>query len=167
MATTYTLIDKTILTGTQASITFSSIPSTYTDLLLKTSARGNYVGVGNSQSISLNGSSANFSGRYLQGSGSGTPSSGTSTQYVGDINAASATSNTFNNAKIYIPNYTSSNYKSISVDSVTETNATTIYATLVAVLWSNTAAINSITLTDDAGNYVSGSSFYLYGIKNS
>jgi hypothetical protein len=45
--------------------------------------------------------------------------------------------------------------------------ATTIYATLVSVLWSNTAAINSITLTDDAGNYVSGSSFYLYGIKNS
>jgi hypothetical protein len=166
MATTYTLIDKTILTGTQASITFSSIPSTYTDLLLKTSARGNYVGVGNSQSISLNGSSANFTGIYLQGNGSSV-TSGSSTQYVGDIVASSATASTFNNAEIYIPNYTSSNNKSISVDSVTETNATTIYATLVAVLWSNTAAINSITLTDDAGNYVSGSSFYLYGISNS
>jgi hypothetical protein len=166
MATTYEIIDKVVLTGTQASITFSSIPSTYTDLLIKTSARGSYVGVANSQSISLNGSTSNFSGRYLQGNGSSV-SSGTSTQYVGDIDAAGATSNTFNNAEIYIPNYTSSNYKSISVDSVTETNATTIYATLVTVLWSNTAAINSITLTDDAGNYVSGSSFYLYGIKNS
>jgi hypothetical protein len=168
MATTMNLIAKqTIGAGGAASVTFSSIPQTFTDLKVVCSVRGTYVGPGNSQSISLNGSSANFTGRYLQGAGSGTPSSGTSTQYVGDINAANSTANTFNNSEIYIPNYTSSNNKSISVDSVTENNATTAYATLVAVLWSNTAAINSITLTNDTGTYVEFSEFTLYGISSS
>jgi len=167
MPTTMQLIAKqTIGAGGAASVTFSSIPQTFTDIKVVVSVRGTYVGPGNSHSISFNGSSANFTGRLIQGNGA-SASSGTTTQYVGDIAAASSTANTFNNAEFYIPNYTGSNNKSISVDSVTENNATTAYATLVAVLWSNTAAINSITLTNDTGNYVEFSEFTLYGISNS
>jgi hypothetical protein len=58
---------------------------------------------------------------------------------------ATATANTFGNTEFYIPNYTSSNYKSFSVDGVTENNATAAFA-LYAGLWSNTAAITSFRL---------------------
>jgi hypothetical protein len=168
MANMELITSVTVGSGGAASVTLpatGTIPQTYTDLKIVVSARGTYSGPGNSHSISLNGSSANFTSRLIQGSGTGTPVSGTLTQYIGDIVAANATANTFSNAEIYIPNYTSSNYKSISVDSVTENNATTAYATLVGLLWSNTAAITSITLTNDNGNYVEGSTFYLYGIS--
>ena len=87
--------------------------------------------------------------------------------YIGQVNGATATANTFANVSIYIPNYTSANYKSVSIDAVTENNATTAYAFLSAGLWSNTAAITSATITNSSGNYVQYSTAYLYGIKNS
>ena len=77
----------------------------------------------------------------------------------------SATSNTFATAEIYIPSYRVSQHKQISMDSATENNATTAYRAVDAGLWRSTAAITSIEL--DGSNFVSGSSFYLYGIKNS
>ena len=78
---------------------------------------------------------------------------------------ANATSSTFGNTEIYIPNYTSSNYKSLYSDSVTENNGTQILLGLNHSLWANTAAITSITIaTATGGNYVQNSSFYLYGI---
>jgi hypothetical protein len=78
---------------------------------------------------------------------------------------SSATASTFASADIYIPNYTSSDYKSISIDTVTEKNATDAYMRLTAGLWSNTAAITSIGLNCSAsGNFVQYSTFYLYGV---
>ena len=77
------------------------------------------------------------------------------------------TASTFANGEIYIPNYAGSTYKSLSADSVTETNATGAVRAFHATLWSNTAAINQITLTPDAGgNFVQYSTAYLYGVKN-
>ena len=96
---------------------------------------------------------------------SASASSGTSNP-INDVNAANSTADTFTNFEIYIPGYASSTYKNFSIDSAQETNATTAYTELWAMLWSNSAAITSITLNSDA-NWVSGSSFYLYGIKNS
>jgi hypothetical protein len=80
---------------------------------------------------------------------------------------SSFTASTFANNEVTIPNYTSSNFKSYSVDSVTENNATQAYAIFVAGLWSNTAAITSITLGLSSANFVQYSTAYLYGIKNS
>ena len=164
MANTYTLIaSNTVGSGGAASVTFSSIPATYTDLVVKMSARSsstNAEGV----YISLNGSAANFTGRYLLGDGT-SASSGVLAQYVGSIFAAVGTANTFNNTDIYLPNYTSSNYKSFSVDNVAENNATTGYQNLIAGLWSITSTITSLTLT--CTGFVQYSTFYLYGIKNS
>lgn len=161
---TYEKIQHIELTSAAASIPFTSIPATYTDLkiVLSVRAAGNTIGI----SPKFNGSTANFSGRFLEGTGSGT-SSYTASNIIAYTNSSSFTASTFGNTEIYIPNYASSNAKSISIDSVTENNATTSYQLLGAVLWNNTAAISSIEfVTDNASNFAAGSSATLYGIKS-
>lgn len=171
MATTYTLIDKVVLGSAQASITFTSIPNTYTDLNLLCSTRLSNTG-GNAVAnltLQFNGSQANFTGRGLGGNGSVSYSDPYTTSKMVLTDTTTATASTFSNNSIYIPNYAGSNYKSFSVDNVIENNATASWIELNAGLWSQTAAISSITLYDYTLGYnlVSGSSFYLYGIKNS
>jgi hypothetical protein len=167
MANTYELIASTTLASAQANIDFTSIPSTYTDLVLEFSTRTANVEVATWLKIAFNGSASSFSSRYLVGNGSAVSSS-TLAQYGGDAVSANATSSTFCNVQIYIPNYTGSANKSYSVDSVTENNATSAYALLIAGLWSNSAAINQITLTPNTGaNFVQYSTAYLFGIKSS
>ena len=172
MATTYTLIDKAILTASQATVSFTglgSFSSTYTDLLVKVSARSDSSTTG--INIQFNSSATGYSMIRLYGTGSGSPASDTGggSTFISNtmINDSGYTANTFGNGEIYIPNFSSSNHKSISVDGVSENNATTALMMLTAGLWSNTAAITSIQLTSNVGNFVSGSSFYLYGLKNS
>ena len=170
MANTYTLIEAKTLSSTTTSVTFSSIPNTYTDLLLKVSPRTNITQVAWTLRMNLNSSTSNYTNIAVQGSGSSTNSYNENAPFGGVSVGANATANTFSNIEIYIPNYTSSNYKSYSIDSVTENNATEAYATLIAGLWSDTSVISSIKfeLTGATPNdFVSGSTFYLYGIKNS
>lgn len=167
MANTYTLIDKTTLGSSQATVSFSSIPSTYTDLLAVASVRSSANQSGDSFRIYFNGSATNLSSKQLRGNGSGTASYSTTNGQIGYSTGATDTSNTFASAQIYVPNYASSNYKSFSSEVVQETNDTLAYATMDAGLWSSTSAINQITFDLGDGDFVSGSSFYLYGIKNS
>jgi hypothetical protein len=170
---TYVAIATTTVgAGTAADITFSTIPSTYTDLLVVVSGRT--VGTGSrSESIYMqfNGSSAaNYSNRYLQGSGA-TGSSGNNLSstyiYIGEAPQSIATSNTFGNMQIYIPNYAGSTNKSVSMNNVQEDNQTTAYITMNAGLWSNTAAITSIKIYGNASNWAQYTTATLYGIKNS
>jgi len=156
--------------GGAATIDFTSIPSTYTDLMVVYSLRS----AGSAHSIStyvrFNGdtSSTNYFYRRLYGSGGGAYSeTGTSLSYslAGGHNAATSTTNTFANSSIYLPNYAASTNKSFSVDSVQEDNQTEAYQQLVAGLWQNTTAINRVTLGDFGGNtIVQYSSATLYGI---
>jgi hypothetical protein len=160
MANTYTLIDKATLGTTASSVTFTAIPSTYTDLLVKVSSRN----TSSSQifDFGFNGVTTNQSSIYLNGDGT-SATSATYTLYGRSVQTG-ATSNTFSNNEIYIPNYAGSTFKSVSIDAVNENNATGAFSSLVAGLWSSTAAITSITFT---ASFDTGSSFYLYGIKNS
>lgn len=166
MANTFELIASYSASGTVSSIDFSSIPSTFTDLVLKISGRTNAASLEESLNLSFNGSTASFTGKYLLGNGAAA-SSGSLTRFAGEVNSNSSTSSTFSNTDIYIPNYAGSSNKSYSVDSVQETNGTTAYTVLYAGLWSNTAAINQITLTPPSGSFVIYSTAYLYGVKNS
>ena len=169
MATTYTLISSvTVGSGGAATIDFTSIPATYTDLIVKFSPRTNRATqVADIVSLSFNGSTSNRTVRELYGSGSGTFSGNTTNMYAGYVPCAGATGSVFGNVEIYITNYASSNFKSVSVDSVSENNATESYANLQANLWSNTAAITSLTLTPVVGTlFVQYSTAYLYGISN-
>ena len=167
MSTNMTLIEAKTLASATASVTFSSIPQTYTDLLLKVSVRStttnDWVG------LYFNGSTADVSGRIIQGTGSSVSSS-TSNPAIQAIlsDNSSFTASTFGNAEVYIPNYTSNNAKSFSIDTVTENNATTAYMQLLAGLWNpaTQAAITSITLVASSGDMAINSTFYLYGISN-
>ena len=166
MATTYTLISSNTLSSSAASVTFSSIPATYTDLVLKFSIRGNRSSVYDQVYLDINGGGTAPSSRYVLGDGA-TASSGSSGNQISLANGSTATANTFGNGEVYIPNYLSSNYKPYGTNGVSENNATTAYASAFASLWQSTSAINSLVITVNSGTILSGSSFYLYGIKNS
>lgn len=174
MANTYTLIASNTLSSSAASVTFSSIPATYTDLVLRISARSNEAVVDSSFNVKFNGiTTTTYSRIRLVGNGATASSSllsnATSIDTSHNINGSTATSNTFSNVEIYIPSYTVSQNKPVSLFNVLENNTTTAYINASAALWRNTATISSITLDGipASGQFVSGSSFFLYGIKNS
>jgi hypothetical protein len=171
MPATYKAIATvTVGSGGTSGIQFTNIPQTYTDLVIQVSARDSRNLYIDDFGIQINGSTTNFSYKALYGnSGSGAAVASGSYSVTGVWNAATATASSFGNATIYIPNYTSSTVKSISGDSVNETNATTAQQWLTATLWNNTAAITSITIVgnDTPTTIVQHSTATLYGIKNS
>ena len=172
MALTYVAIATvTVGSGGAANIEFTSIPATYTDLQILASVRSDRNEAQDEVDITFNSNTSNYSSRNLNGSGSGTGSQSnlgaTNRIRTVYINAATNTSNTFSSVSIYIPNYAGSNNKSVSIDVVQENNDTFANATLLAGLWSNTAAITSIMLDAGLGtNLVQYSTATLYGIKN-
>ena len=174
MANTYTLINSTSLSSSAASVTFSSIPATYDDLLLSISARTDQATVGSQFYIRFNSdtsSATTYSNTRISGDGVNTPTSGrnTSTDALRNLysaNGSTATSNTFSSFELYVPSYRVSQNKPISAFNVAETNATTAYINANALLWRDTSAITQIVI-EGQGNLVSGSTFWLYGIKNS
>jgi hypothetical protein len=174
MANTFTLIaSSTVGSGGAASIDFTSIPSTYTDLVLKISLRAANASAYNSSQLSFNNSATGYSYIALWGNSTGAVSVSNTNTYFEWMysDAANATANTFSNTEIYVPNYLSSNSKSVSFDNVTENNASTtnsVLTNLMAGLWSGTAAINSIKITaGSSSTFVQYSTAYLYGIRNS
>lgn len=167
MATTYEAIATvTVGSGGAATIQFTSIPATFTDLLIKLSGRTTHAALADSVYFTFNSSTSNFSSRILYGDG-GSASQFTQARYAGSQSGSTATASTFASIDLYIPNYAGSNNKSYSVDAVTENNGSTAYAYLAAGLWSDTTAISGITLTPNAGSFAQYSSATLYGIKNS
>jgi hypothetical protein len=169
MANTFELIASYSATGSVSSIDFNSIPGTYTDLVLKVSLRNALADVWDNADIAFNGSTTTYTNLQLRGNGTTATSAKSTTQPAVNywhVVSNSATASTFGNAEIYIPNYTGSNNKSVSIDSVTEQNATSSAATLTAGLWANSAAITSIKITGNGSNFVQYSTAYLYGVKN-
>jgi hypothetical protein len=149
--------------GGAASIDFTSIPQTYTDLKIVVSARNTTATL--DCYINFNGSNTNLSRRVLYGNGSSATSASGSDGYVIWLSQSTDTANTFGNAEIYIPNYTLSNNKSFTADSVTENNATQAYQFFQAGLWSNTSAINRVTLYSGS-TFAQYSTATLYGITS-
>ncbi len=167
MANTYKALSTvTVGAGGAATISFTNIPQTYTDLKIVLSTRSTDNSIADNMLIAINGSSSNFTGRFLFTNTNGTISSGNDTTASGAYNGATATANTFSNVEIYFPNYVGSNNKSFSVDSVAENNATQSNMYIDAKLWSNTAAITSIAFTPTTGNFVQYSTATLYGVFN-
>lgn len=172
MPTTMKLVAKNVLDTTAASVTFSNIPSSYTDLCLKFSARsGRAQGfLTDSLVVQFNGIATGYSARYLYvNSGSSiiaaTGSGGTFTS--GSVNSNDSTASTFGNSTLYIYNYAGSTNKATwSYGTSPINNSTGFYMSIATGLWSNTSAITSMVLTTATGtNYQAGSTFYLYGIK--
>jgi hypothetical protein len=150
--------------GGASFLQIQNIPQDGLDLLLKISARKsttNYQG-----NITINGPQASntFAAAGLYGNGSSTtvydnPNSGSGGYiYQG---ASNYTANTFNNTEIYISNYTTSEYKPISIDTVNENNAQTAFAGIFSNTWKSAAAVTEIRIYD---SLVAGSTISLYKI---
>jgi hypothetical protein len=167
MPANYVLIEKISVGAAGASsVTFSGIPQTgYTDLVIKMSARSNRNDGSDWVRIDVNEVNSNYTDRKLLGDGT-SASSQTNAGTIGfTIDASSSTASTFANSEIYIPNYASANYKSFSIDTVSENNATGAYQVIVAGLWSSTSAITSLKLVPNYGTgFLQYSTFYLYGV---
>ena len=167
MANTFELIaSSTVGSGGASSIDFTSIPSTYTDLILKISVRSSTAASYVALKVRYNGSASSYTAKQIYGNGSSATSNNYTDGWVGFMDAASSTANTFSSTEVYIPNYYTANYKSSSVDFAQEDNATTAIAGMLARLWSDTAGITSIAITPESGNFVQYSTAYLYGVKN-
>jgi hypothetical protein len=173
MPNTFTLIASTTVgSGGASSVVFSSIPATYTDLVLKISSRTDRVGiVTDSIWIKLNNTSTNYASKFINTQGT----SGAVTTTVNPLEQYSSSAgsgglaNTFSNAEFYIANYASAINKSASSEGVVNTNVASVQNLSVATLsWTDTTAISSMTLVPGYGTTIlENSTFHLYGIKNS
>lgn len=168
---TYTLINSNTLTATAATVTFSSIPATYTDLVLRISARSDRALASDDIKLVFNSdTSAIYSATELTGNGSAATSTITSADSafrLTSADAATATANTFGSFDLYLPNYTTTASKAMGSFGAQENNQTGAIMDAGALLFRNTTAISSIVISPWTGpNWVSGSSFYLYGISN-
>ena len=156
LPSTMTPIATNTLTATGTTVTFSSIPQTYTDLMLV--IVGN-VGTLDNNNISFNGDSGtNYSTTRLLGNGSAASSSrGSNLTAIQCGEIATSQSNDI----IHIMNYSNATtYKTL----IHRSNNTSQYLKTSTGTWRNTAAITSITIYC-GGIYQIGTSFTLYGIK--
>jgi hypothetical protein len=170
MANTFTLIESvTVGSGGAASIDFTSIPATYTDLCLKVSLKTNPNAGVESVTIEFNGSPT-YTLRRLYADGATIASDSATNKYFLIANADAATvTSVFGNGEVYIPNYTGTTNKSFSADSVAEINATSgNFMEMVAGMATLTSAITTITLKPFtiSNSFVQYSTAYLYGVSN-
>jgi len=156
-----TLISSvTVGSGGAATISFTSIPQTYTDLTVVLSARSNAGD--NVAYFRVNSATTNFSQKTLMGTGASVLGLSDTQIYV-PVSNSGHTANTFGNTVIQVLNYTDANNKVFIVDGANENFATDVRHVIETGLWSNTAAITSIEIPCPGGSFVQYSTAYLYG----
>jgi hypothetical protein len=158
------LIETKTLGTAAASVEFTSIPQTFTDLVIVASVRNSGSGASNNLFFRFNGQDANRSYKMLYGSGTSALSTSDTKLEFGQIPASGATANTFSNGEAYVSNYSGSQNKSMSIMNVRENNIAASFLGMTAGLWTNTAAITSVLFTVNGDNLVAGSTISLYGI---
>lgn len=161
---------QTVGAGLAVNVIFNNIPQVFTDLLLKISVRSD--GTTGNREIGLYFSGTGFPApstfTILNGNGSATSSQRNGNFIsLGVINDASTTANTFSSHEVYIPNYTSTNFKQVVIDAVSEHNGALANQRSNAALNRQTAAITSITMDSGGELYQQHSTFSLYGIIRS
>lgn len=167
MATFKLISTITVGSGGTAEIDFTSIPQGYKDLKVLFSGRSEQNVY--SFRFTFNNNTSNYSTRVLIGDGSTAASDNngdTTFLRVYAINPSTYSANVFNNAEIYIPNYSGSLAKTAQILAVTENNATESYMVIGAGRWNDTAAITSLKIFQSGADIAEFSSASLYGIKN-
>lgn len=158
---TYSLINSTTLGSAQSSVTFSSIPATFTDLVLVVNSA---TGVNDIDLyIDVNSDTAtNYSWTRIYGTGSAAASTrGTNSNYyrVGNMSGSNVGQN---NAIIHFFDYSNTTtFKTVLSRSNNAANLVEAYVSI----WRSTSAISSINTKTQSGNFLSGSIFKLYGIE--
>jgi hypothetical protein len=161
MTSTYEMIATTTLGSASASVTLSSIPSTYTDLVLVCNLTANTAPLNmgirfNSDTSSL------YSGTTMGGNGS----TAVSTRYTGTlIGEIYASTSTTSGNQIFIMNIMNYSNTTTFKSAITRFNSTNYAAEAQANLYRSTSAINAVTVLAQNDSYATGSTFTLYGIK--
>ena len=162
MASTYTPIATQTLGSSAASVTFSSIAGTYTDLLIVMNTKGSTL---SNNYMQVNGDTgSNYSRTGLSGNGSAASSyrGSSQTKVYLDNNSATDSTEFRYNGEIHLMNYSNTTtYKTF----LNRANNAAYGTEAQASLWRSTAAITSVTVAMDTGTYSAGSTFTLYGIK--
>jgi hypothetical protein len=167
--TSYESIQTTTVgSGGTATITFSSIPATFTHLQIRIMARLSTTTSGGRVTFNSD-TGANYSRHYLYGTGASAIAGGNANASNIDIVEAtlsSASASIFGINVIDILDYANTNkYKTLRSLAGTDINGTGGSINLYSGSWRNTAAISTITIVPQTGSYVEYSSFALYGIK--
>ena len=158
MPSTYTPIATQTLGSAAASVTFSSIPSTYTDLIIVCNIIRT---TGADVEFQLNSDTgSNYSFTYIYGDGSTAASGRASSQTKGNAGYSSST----NPMTLIIQAQNYSNTTTFKTLLVRNSPASSVVSSIVN-LYRSTSAISSIVLTPNAGNFNTNSVFTIYGIK--
>lgn len=164
MPSTYTPIATQTLGSSAASVTFSSIPSTYTDLVLILNLKSVSGSTAYPRIVYNSDTGSNYSVTYITGDGS-TATSGRTSNSPGYITGYTVESSTeFNFNGIYhIQNYSNTTTNKTLIG---RCNNATGHTEAIVTLWRNTAAISNIDVTNSNANFAIGCTFTLYGIKS-
>jgi hypothetical protein len=158
---TYEPIASQTLGSAAASVTFSSIPQNYTDLILVESFQ--FSATGAQSVMNFGDSSTLYSTTTLRGDGS----AANSARFTNDSGIQNSPGNTNGTANVsvncirHIMNYSNSVTNKTVIQRFNDSSAQTF---AVVALWRNTSAINTIKLTCSTGNYNAGSTFTIYGV---
>lgn len=167
MPTAFKAIATVTTTSTVASISFTGIPSTYTDLYVYISGRSNRTNAAvDAIDLGFNGSYANFYGLRGAWNGSTTFGGAFSGSYIGVSSTdAAATSAIFGNTWIYIPDYAGSTVKTAFSDGRSDNQTATSDSQFAAAYWSQTSAITEVNFRPQSGaSWVAKTKATLYGI---
>ena len=166
---TYTPLATTTLGSSQATITFSSISASYTDLILVIAGRSTRSASIDDSRLQINSDSgSNYSNTHLYGDGSSAGSDRFSGSTYGNAGfwfpGATTTSGIYSATTVQFQNYSNTTtYKSWIVDDKNRSNLAALPGASVG-LWRSTSAINRLDLSLGVGSWATGSTFTLYGI---
>ena len=177
MANTFYLIQAyDLLVNTAGGVTFSAIPQTYTDLLIKFSIRSNRTGQNSDDlKVTINSSTDYNNIRLfgLNGSTSQDGGAGSLYNYLGVGTAVDAAAGAFSSGQYLIPNYTNTSYpKVVNSYAIASNNVNNTYQSIIGNMTNiaNNAAVTSINIQGynaTSGTLLAGSTIRLYGLKNS
>lgn len=158
-------------TGSSDTITFNSIPQTYTDLQIRIFAKGANTGngVGTGSHIFFNGDTTgtNYWRHSLNGYSTGTSANSANDGAFWDIiGSSSGLADMYAVNIIDILDYTNTNKRKVVRNLLGEdTNGNGSRLGPLSGLWNNTSAITSISLQSYGGSFLTPSHIALYGIK--
>jgi hypothetical protein len=165
---TYKLISSYEATGSVASITFSSIPSTYTDLVIFHSIKSTRTDGMADMIAEINSDTSALSRERMYGDGTPSNTANDSGNLLGNSNQTAT--GIFSSCKLYFANYTRTAFdKNFLSDGVVESAVAggEVSKSFLSTIWSNNNAITSIRIFDGTGNnLIQYSTAYLYGISN-
>jgi hypothetical protein len=175
MANGFIYLDKVVLGSNAASITFSSIPATYTDLMVKGVLRSSAGGAVDDLIVQANGLTTSVYNRSAirddgaTSSGDSPATAETAINLNNAINGNGSTASIFGYVEFYFTNYATSNVNKAGYALTgQESSTTTKYIGFHGFSITTASAISSLLFKPTgSNNFLTYSSLYLYGIKKS